>query len=224
MDDLLIGASSNEEMVQNLCTVFERLAKFNLKIRISKTKFWETEVKVLGTIFSSTGQKVDPDRIKAIEDFGPIDTLKRCQQFMGMIAFISSFIPHFSTICFPIYSLLKNQKGKKYQVTEEAEAAVQSIIKIIKLETMKYNPDFSSPFYLATDASQVGSGAFLYQLNVYEKTEEGKKKMLESLGYYPEQEKSVFLIPGVSPGKNTPIVTHSRTHQKTTRILMCSSP
>ncbi|OBQ33074.1 MAG: hypothetical protein AN484_27465, partial [Aphanizomenon flos-aquae WA102] len=50
MDDLLIGAKDDTEMVLHLNEVFERLAKFNLKIRISKTKFWMKEVKVLGTI------------------------------------------------------------------------------------------------------------------------------------------------------------------------------
>ena len=74
MDDLLIGACSDDEMVENLIIVFERLAKFNLKIRITKTQFWQNEIKVLGTIFSSTGQRIDPERIKAIKNFGPIDT------------------------------------------------------------------------------------------------------------------------------------------------------
>ncbi len=51
MDDILIGATSYEEMVQNLITVCKRLHKFNLKIRLSKTSFFVKEVKVLGVIF-----------------------------------------------------------------------------------------------------------------------------------------------------------------------------
>ena len=31
--------------------------------------------------------------------------------------------------------------------------------------------------------------------------------MLEKLGFEPEQNNTKFLIPGISPGKNTPIVT-----------------
>ena len=40
MDDILVGASNNEEMVKNLKIIFERLHSYNLKIRISKTKFF----------------------------------------------------------------------------------------------------------------------------------------------------------------------------------------
>jgi hypothetical protein len=36
MDDLLICANSADEMTENLIQVFERLAKYNLKIQLSK--------------------------------------------------------------------------------------------------------------------------------------------------------------------------------------------
>ncbi len=39
--------------------------------------------------------------------------------------------------------------------------AYEKIKEFLKQETMLYHPDFSKPFYLATDASQVGAGAFL---------------------------------------------------------------
>ena len=40
MDDLLIGASSPEEMVDHLIMVFERLNKYNLKIQLTKSKIF----------------------------------------------------------------------------------------------------------------------------------------------------------------------------------------
>ena len=124
-----------------------------------------------------------------------------------MLAFISSFIPHFSTACYPIYSLLKDQKSKKFILTEEALAAYEKIKEYVKQETMLYHPDFNKNLYLAVDASQVGIGSFLYQIDAYPKTEQGKNKMLEKFGFEPEQNNTKFLIPGISPGKNTPIVT-----------------
>jgi len=162
MDDILVGAANNEEMVDHLIIVMQRLVKFNLKIRLSKTHFFVKEVKVLGVIFSAVGKRIDPSKVKAISDFGPIDTLKKAQAFLGMLAFVSSFIPHFSTACFPIYSLLKDQKNKKFQLTQEAQIAYEKLKEFLKKETILYHPDFSQPLYLATDASQVGCGGFLY--------------------------------------------------------------
>jgi hypothetical protein len=124
-----------------------------------------------------------------------------------MLAFLSSCIPHFSTSLYPIYSLLKDQKTKKFTLTVEAMEAFHAIKKYLKQLLMCYHPDFDRPLYLACDASQVGTGAFLYQVYHYPKTEQGRNRMLTDLGYEPEQKNTVHLLPGVSLGKNTPIVT-----------------
>jgi hypothetical protein len=206
MDDLLICANNEEEMTERLCIVFDRLAKYNLKIQLSKTKLYEKELKILGMIFSKSGKQIDPDKVKAIDQFPEITNLKQCQSFLGMVNYLSSFIPHYSTTLFPVFNLLKNQKEKKFQMTKEAEIAIGNVKKYLKQRMMLSNFNSDKPLYLATDASQVGMGAFLYQLDVYENNESGKRKCMKDHGYLPEEGAERFLIPGVSPGKNTPVV------------------
>jgi hypothetical protein len=208
MDDILIGAENEDEMADHLVLVFNRLAQYNLKIQLTKSKFYKTEVKILGVIFSKKGRSIDPAKIKAIQDFPKITTLKSCQAFLGMLAFLSSFIPHYSTALYPVFQLLKDQnKGKPFVVTKEAENAIHAIKKHLAAETVIYNPDFSQPFYLSTDASNVGMGSLLYQLQVYDKTPENEAKLLKELGYVPETQMSYHLLPGVSPGRQVPVVT-----------------
>ena len=67
VDDLLIGASSPEEMVKHLGIVFECLNKYNLKIQLSKSKIFTNKLKILGVIFSKQGQTIDPEKIAAIK-------------------------------------------------------------------------------------------------------------------------------------------------------------
>ena len=208
MDDIHVGGTTKEELFNNLLQILERLHKFNLKIQLSKTKFYVKSVKVLGVIFSAVGKRIDPDKIAAIKNFGEIDTLKKCQSFLGMLAFIGSFIPHFSSTCAPLYALLKDQKTKKYEVTKEALVAYDAIKKYIGDSCMLYHPQFHNPFYLATDASNLAAGAFLYQVKGYKRTEKGRAKMLSDLGFEIEEGgMEPYMLPGVSPGKNTPVVT-----------------
>jgi hypothetical protein len=75
MDDLLLGGVDHDDLLKNLKTVLKRLAQYNLKIQLSKTKFYVKEIKVLGVIFSAQGKRIDPDKIKAIDKFDSIDTL-----------------------------------------------------------------------------------------------------------------------------------------------------
>ena len=72
---------------------------------------------------------------------------------------------------------------------------------------MTYNIDHKLPLYLSVNASQCGVGVFLYQLKIYDKNPEGEKQMFDDLGYVPEKNMADFLLPGVSPGCNTPQVT-----------------
>ena len=208
MDDIHVGGETKEELFKNLMLVMDRLFRFNLKIQLSKTKFFVKETKILGVIYSSVGKKIDPEKVKAIEEFGEIDSLKKTQSFLGMLAFLGSFIPHFSTACAPLYALLKNQKEKKFELTVEAMEAYKAIKSYISKTTMLYHPDFEKAFYLATDASNLAAGSFLYQIEAYEKTEQGKAKMLDDLGFECEQGGGEWhMLPGVSPGKNAPVVT-----------------
>jgi hypothetical protein len=106
MDDIIIGATNEEEMTRNLILLFERLAQYKLKIQLDKIKFFESEIKILGVIFSKVGKKIDPAKISAILEFPEITTVKQTQSFLGMLAFLCSNIPHFSTRMFPVYQLL----------------------------------------------------------------------------------------------------------------------
>jgi hypothetical protein len=161
---------------------------------------------MLGVIYSPTGKKVDPEKIAAIQKFGEINTLKKLQCFLGMLAYISSFIPHCSTVCSPLYSLLK--KGNvPFKLTKEALAAYDAIKKYIENTTLLYHVKLDRPLYLSTDASNVGAGGFLYQITAYEKNASGYEQMMADLGFKIEQGAPAYLLPGVSSGKNTPIVT-----------------
>jgi hypothetical protein len=205
MDDICIGGVNNEEMIKHLKIVMSRLHKFNLKIQLSKTKFFVTEFKCLGVIYSKHGKKIDPEKIAAIEKIPLPTSLKTLQSFLGTVAFLCSASPHYSTCAYPLFQLLQNKE--KFQMTEEGKKSFLSLKSFLSQDTQLYHPDFDKPFYINCDASVVGIGSFLYQLDVYEKTEEGKRLMLEKLGFEPEQGKTAMLLPGVSPGKKAPVVS-----------------
>jgi hypothetical protein len=114
MDDLHIGGATERELMENLKIVLDRLHKFNLKIQLSKTKFFVQEVKVLGVIYSSVGKKVDPEKVKAIQEFPAIDTLKKTQCFLGMNARIPGKLhPPFFNYLFPNLCFVEKSKGEK---------------------------------------------------------------------------------------------------------------
>jgi hypothetical protein len=203
MDDIYLGGNSE---LDHLKIVFDRLFQHNLKIRISKTKFFVAEIKMLGVVYSATGKKIDPDKIAAIQKFGEINTLKKLQCFLGMLAYVASFIPHFSTVCAPLYALLR-KTNQPFGLTSEALEAYRVLKEYIGQTTLLYHVNLDKELYLSTDASNVAVGGFLYQITVYEKNDRGYQQMMKDLGFKIEKGAPAHLLPGVSPGKNTPVVT-----------------
>ena len=65
-DDILIYSKSFEEHIIHLRRVFSLLAKDQWRIKLSKSKFAQTEISYLGHIISSKGVAIDPAKIEAV--------------------------------------------------------------------------------------------------------------------------------------------------------------
>ena len=60
IDDILILSDTEEEHMEHLKLVFNRLSEYNLKIRLDKCSFFQKELKYLGFILNKYGQRPDP--------------------------------------------------------------------------------------------------------------------------------------------------------------------
>ena len=75
-----------------------------------KCIFGVTSGKLLGHIVSQKEIEVDPDKVKAIREMPPPKNEKEVRGFLGRPQYISRFIAKLTTICEPIFKLLrKNQ-------------------------------------------------------------------------------------------------------------------
>jgi hypothetical protein len=65
------------------------------------------EGKILGHIVSPKGIKIDPERVKAIQQIDILRNKKSIQSFIGKIIFLRTFIPNFAEIIKYITDMLK---------------------------------------------------------------------------------------------------------------------
>ena len=68
LDDICVFASSVDQMLDHIELVFNRLESFNLKIKPSKSSFFQTEVLFLGYILTGNGIKPNPDKIDKVKN------------------------------------------------------------------------------------------------------------------------------------------------------------
>ena len=161
MDDLLVYASSLEELKRILQQIFDRLQKANLTLSVAKCQFLMKEVKYLGHILTTTGIKPNPEKVSIIKDYPRPKNVKNVRQFLGLTQFYRRFMKDYSKLARPIQKL--TQHDQPWNWDSECETAFQTLkTKLVEPPILAY-PSFEKPFILTTDASDHALGYILSQ-------------------------------------------------------------
>ena len=107
LDDLLVCSSDFQSHMKLLSEVASCLRKAKLTINVGKSKFCQKEIRYLGYIVGNGCLKVDPDKVKSINEFPLPKTPKQVRRFVGMANWYRSFINNFSALSSPLTDCLK---------------------------------------------------------------------------------------------------------------------
>ena len=119
------------------------------------------EAPYLGHIISKDGIKMDPKKVETIQNWPDITSIKQLQAFLGLMGYYRKFIKNFTHIAKPMTDLLKNESVNEWG--DAHTAAKQELISIITNAPLLQSPNYSKPFTIATDASNIALGAILSQ-------------------------------------------------------------
>ncbi|MGL5708711.1 MAG: reverse transcriptase family protein, partial [Aeromonas sp.] len=98
LDDIIVFSKTMEEHELHLKVILTRLKKAGLKLNKKKCEFFKTELKILGHVVNEGGVKMDPERIKAIQNCELPKTIKQMQSFLGLVSYCRKFIPNLAGI------------------------------------------------------------------------------------------------------------------------------
>ena len=161
VDDVLVHGTTQAEHDARLRAVLERLQKAGVTLN-NKCEFSKQSMKFLGHIIDETGIYPDPEKTEAVRNFPRPEKVKDLQRFMGLVNQMGKFIPDLASHNEPLRQLLKKEnvwhwgqaQEQSFQRIKEELAAPRSLA--------HYNP--KRPTILSTDASNLGLGAVLSQL------------------------------------------------------------
>ena len=142
--------------------VFRRIRAAGLKIKRDKCQFVQESVKFLGHIVSARGTEPDSSKVEAVRDFATPTSLTDVRAFVGMASYYRRFIKNFADIAAPLHDLTKGGQHK-FCWTPEADKAFNDLKSRLCAAPILALPDFSVPFTIYTDASDLGLGAVLAQ-------------------------------------------------------------
>ncbi|XP_043687903.1 uncharacterized mitochondrial protein AtMg00860-like [Telopea speciosissima] len=113
IDNILVYSKSEEEHVDHLRFVLQRLREKQLYAKFSKCNFWLQQVAFLGHLVSAKGIEVDPGKVQSVVDWETPKNVADIRSFLGLAGYYRRFIKNFSKISTPMTRL--TQKGVKFE-------------------------------------------------------------------------------------------------------------
>eukprot|EP00794_Sanderia_malayensis_P016602 gene16602-biopygen14025 len=162
-DDVIVFSKDINQHCDRLKSVLQRFREQNLRVKASKCSFGSHEVAYLGHTISKDGIHTDPKKVKAIQDIPAPSTLEELRSFLGLAGYYRRFIPEFATIASPLMALTK--KATRFLWTDITQKAFEYLKTCLCSAPILAYPCLNKTFILQTDASDVGLGAVLTQLD-----------------------------------------------------------
>ena len=163
VDDIIIFSDTLDAHVRDLQQLFVALRAANLKLSPTKCVLGAAEVHYLGHVVSRAGVRPDDSKVKAVRDYPQPKNVTELRRFLGLAQYDHRFIRNFSQVAAPLFALLK--KGATFQFTPECCSAFQQLKEALTTAPVLAHPDLDRPFIIECDASSVGYGACLSQLD-----------------------------------------------------------
>ena len=159
MDDIIVWGSTIEQHDERLEKAVKKLVQIGLRLNKDKCYFRQPELPYLGEVVTAQGVKPDPAKVQAIEDMPTPKDQSDLQRILGLVTYMSRFIPNMSNRTSVLRSLL--EKDADWQWLPEHEKAWQGIKHILSSHPVLQYYDERKPVKLSNDASKDGIGAAL---------------------------------------------------------------
>jgi hypothetical protein len=120
IDDFIVYGKDAKQHDERLQKVIEKLYNAGLKLNKTKCEFNKNSLKYLGHLITDKGISADPDKINSIISLKSPTNVKKLQEFLGLVNYLSKFIKNHSEVTATFRQLLLKNAIWKWQNEEQA--------------------------------------------------------------------------------------------------------
>jgi hypothetical protein len=163
IDDVSVYSMTWKEHLRHMDDVLQTILRSGFKLRLSKCKFAQRQIKLLGQIVGNGTRQLDPEKVRAVLEIKPPTSKKEIQQFIGILSYYRIFIPNMSELSYCLTELTKGKKNKDLKLNDEQLKAFEDLKKALATAAVLTTPVFDgkTPFVIQADSSAHSVGACL---------------------------------------------------------------
>ena len=149
MDDIIIFGSTEDEYIDNLRAVFERLKQHGLTVHPKKCRFGLTSVEYVGHLIDSTGTHFSVDKLTKVIEVPQPRFARELKSFLGLANFFHDHVRNHSVLVAPLNEMLRDYDRRRVlEWTEPQLAAFEAIKLAIQKCPKLFFPDPHLPIHL----------------------------------------------------------------------------
>ena len=166
LDDIVVFSTSWEDHLAHLAQVLARLRDAGLTVKPKKCCLAMVQTTFLGHLIGEGQVRPDPAKIEVVASWPEPKCKKQVHSFLGPAGYYRRFIPQFVTAAAPLTALTMKAQPSIIHLSGSSREAFLSLKAKLTSAPVLHSPDFRREFVLYTDASDVGLGAVLSQMDV----------------------------------------------------------
>ena len=113
LDDVIVFSHTEEEHLERMRVIFDRLREHGLKLKPSKCEVFKTEINYLAHHVSKKGVQPSKKNLESIAQCPVPDTYTKVKSFVGLVGHYRRFIKGFTKIAAPLYDLTSGENKDK---------------------------------------------------------------------------------------------------------------
>jgi len=165
LDDILFWGATEEEYLQRLEILLDRLSNKGITINPKKCSLGLEQIEYTGHVLDKYGISFSQKKKVQIVNFTQPETQRDLKSFLGLANYFRNHIRNHSLLVHPLHEMIKNYKPRSKLIwNSKLISAFERVKKAINDCPKLHFIDDTSPVYLHTDASDYGVGAYLFQV------------------------------------------------------------
>jgi hypothetical protein len=168
LDDVIVYADSEDELLAKLDKVLARFKAYNITVNPDKVKIGLKQIEYVGHTIDETGLHFARQKIEDVLKTPKPQTHKDLKSFLGLCVQFSDHIARYSDLVKPLNAMILNYNKKKANTqlvwTKETSAKFADLLEAVNTcPKLFFYQEGKGEIFLHTDASQYGIGGYLFQ-------------------------------------------------------------
>ncbi|KAF1335872.1 reverse transcriptase, partial [Globisporangium splendens] len=151
-DDIFVHSKTTGEKsdvgvhLDHLRQVFQVMRENKLYANLKKCIFFAQEIPVLGCFVGKHGVRVDPEKVKAIDDWPVPQNVKQLRQWLGLANYLHKYTRNYAALVQPLTQLLK--KDVEWRWSRDHQTAFEEVKRSLREAPVLAIANHDKPFHV----------------------------------------------------------------------------